>query len=202
MSRLVPATPALFASAELYARELVAAEVPALQVFLDANPEYFMSVNGRPPNPNEAQIEFEELPPPHLGFGRRWVAGVFDSPHELVGVAGVLSDLCAPRVWHIGLLILATRLHGQGLAGPLYMALEEWANRNGALWLRLGVVKGNARAEHFWSRHGFREVRVRVGIDTGGRVNDLRVLVKPLGNAGLAEYLELVPRDQPHSTLP
>ena len=49
------------------------------------------------------------------------------------------------------------------------------------------------------------EVRVRENIDTGGRLNTLRVMVKPLAAAGtsdLACYLASVPRDQPGSTLP
>ena len=56
---------------------------------------------------------------------------------------------------------------------------------------------------------GYAEVRVRENIDTGGRLNTLRVMVKPLPAAGnehlahyLARYLALVPRDQPGSALP
>jgi hypothetical protein len=73
---------------------------------------------------------------------------------------------------------------------------------NSALWLRLVVIEGNHQAERFWSKHGFREARTRIGVDTGGRVNNVKVLVKPLGDAKVAEYLERVPRDRPDSTLP
>ena len=38
---------------------------------------------------------------------------------------------------------IARRLHGQGLAGPLYHALESWMRGSGARWLRLGVVEGH-----------------------------------------------------------
>ncbi len=74
--------------------------------------------------------------------------------------------------------------------------------RAGARWLRLGVVEGNASAERFWARQGFQQVRTRAGVDTGGRVNTLRVLVKPLAAEPLAAYLALLPRDQPGSGLP
>jgi hypothetical protein len=63
-------------------------------------------------------------------------------------------------------------------------------------------VRGNARAERFWEGRGFRETRVRRGVDTGGRVNDVRVMVKALGDGLLAAYLDLVPRDRPDSPLP
>jgi GNAT superfamily N-acetyltransferase len=199
---LVPAAP-LFAAAGFHARKLQAHEVPRLQALFEANPEYFMAVNGRAPSPDEAQVEFDELPPPHLSYSRRWFAGLFDDASgELAGVAIVVSDLAAAGAWHIALFLLATRWHGRGVARALYEALEHWAARAGARWMRLGVVAGNARAEAFWARQGFVEVRKRLGVDTGGLINDVRVLVKPLGALRLEDYLERVPRDRPGSTLP
>jgi GNAT superfamily N-acetyltransferase len=192
----------MFESSTLYGRELVASEVPILQALFVANPEYFLAVNGRLPGSNEAQTEFEEMPPPHLAFTKRWFAGLFDRSHELAGVAIIVSDLGASEVWHIGLFLLATHLHGSGAASDIYVALEAWMLRSGAKWLRLGVVEGNLRAARFWSSHGFREVRIRLGVDTGGRINDVHVLIKPLGGSGLAEYLERMPRDHPESQLP
>jgi GNAT superfamily N-acetyltransferase len=192
----------LFESAGWHARELCAAEVPRLQALFDANPEYFVTVNGRLPNPDEAQVEFDELPPPYLSFTRRWFAGLFDPTGDLAGVAIVVSDLGAEGVWHLALFLVATPLHGQGVAGRLHAALECWVARSGARWLRLGVVEGNARAERFWARRGYVEVRRRLGVDTGGLINDIRVLVKPLADGDVAEYLERVPRDLPDSTLP
>jgi GNAT superfamily N-acetyltransferase len=196
-----PAQP-IFESAAFYARELVASEVPLLQALFDANPEYFLRVNGRTATPDEAQVEFAETPPPHLTYTKRWFAGLFDRRHGLVGVALVVSDLCAARVWHIALFLVATRLHGTGAASEIYLALEGWMRRSGARWLRLGVVQGNAAAERFWTRHRFEQVRIRPGVDTGGRINTIRMLVKPLESFDLASYLVLVPRDHPDSPLP
>jgi RimJ/RimL family protein N-acetyltransferase len=197
-----PTPPVLFSSADVRVRTLGADDVPRLQVLFDRNPEYFRAVNGRHAAPDEAQTEFDERPPAHLSYRDRWFMGLFDRSDELVGHAGVLSDLMAPGIWHVGLLVLATRLHGRGVAVPFHAAMEAWMRAGGARWLRLGVVAGNARAERYWDKVGYREVRVRAGIDTGGRINDIRVLVKPLYGQPLAEYLELVPRDRPDSALP
>lgn len=194
--------PPLFQTLGIVARELRADEVPLLQALFDANPEYFVAINGRRADADEAQREFDELPPPHLGFTRRWLTGLFDRTDVLQGVAIVVSDLSAPAVWHIALYLFATRLHGSGTAREVYAALEDWVTRSGAQWLRLGVVAGNARAERFWHDRGFREVRVRDGVDTGGRTNRVRVLAKPLGAKGLDDYLALVARDRPDSPLP
>lgn len=198
---LAPGAP-LFASAHFAARGLVEADLPRLQALFEANPEYFVAVSGRPPGPDAARVEFDDRPPPHLPWTRRWFLGLHDGAGAMVGVADVVSDLSAPGVWHIALFLLATPLHGTGAAHEVYAALEGWIAGSGARWLRLGVVRGNARAERFWQGRGYRETRVRGGVDTGGRVNDVRVMVKALAGGTLAEYRDLVARDRPDSPLP
>jgi GNAT superfamily N-acetyltransferase len=196
------ASETVFSSPDLQARVLLADQVPLLQALFDANPAYFDLVNGRPARDYEAQCEFDENPPEHLGWTRRWFLGLFQPDGTLAGVAVVVSDLCAPRVWHLALYLLATRLHGCGAAQRTYDALEAWVRRQGARWLRLGVVMANARARRFWQRQGFVPLRLREGVDTGGRLNDIHTACKPLDGGSIDEYLRLVPRDAPGSTLP
>ena len=122
-----------------------------------------------------------------------------DDANQLVGMASLVSDLLAANVWHIGLFMVATARHGNGDAQSLYRDLEEWVVRSGAEWLRLGVVEGNSRAERFWLRAGFVEVRKRGPLEMGTRVNTIRVMAKPLAGGALTQYLALVTRDQPES---
>jgi RimJ/RimL family protein N-acetyltransferase len=199
-----PGEPVLFESPEFVARVLGSDDLPALQALFDENPDYFIAINGLPARPDDAQRELDELPPPELAFGGRWVAGLHErGTGRLAGVVNVLSDFMAPGVWHVGLLFVATRWHGSGAAQRAYRALERWMQHGGATWLRLGVVDGNRRAERFWARQGFTEVRQRTGVDTGGRLNTVRVLLKPLAvDSDLAAYLAAVPRDRPDSELP
>jgi len=63
--------------------------------------------------------------------------------------------------------------------------------------MRLGVVVGNTRAERFWSRCGFLPVRLREGYVIGRQTNVVAVLVKPLADRTLQDYLALVARDRP-----
>jgi GNAT superfamily N-acetyltransferase len=192
----------LFETPRFRVRELGRDAVPAVQALFDANPEYFVTVGGRAPRPDEAQVEFDELPPDHLSYTRRWFGGVFGRDGALEGVVIVVSDLSAPAVSHLALFLVATRLHGSGAAAEVYAALESWIVRSGAHWLRLGVVAGNARAERFWQQRGFDEVRQRFRTEDDGRTNTIRVLVKPLRGGSLDDYLRLVPRDRPDSSLP
>ena len=195
-------TPPLFQGPGWRVDALTAAQVALLQALFDANPGYFQAINGRRAAPDEAQTEFDELPPPHLPFRQRWVGGVFDNAGTLVGTLLVVADLGTVGVWHIALLLIDQVRHGSGLAAQVVAGLQHWAVAQGAQWLRLGVVVGNARAERFWQRQGFQPARLRRGVDTGGRLNDVQVMVKPLTGGTLATYLRLVPRDHPDADLP
>jgi predicted N-acetyltransferase YhbS len=125
--------------------------------------------------------------------------GFLEAHGTMKAMASVVSNLLAEEVWHLGLFIVATSLHGNGTAHELYRGLESWMRANGARWLRLGVVDGNRRAERFWQRHGYAELRRRSGVQMGERVNDVRVMAKALGGGTLSEYLGLVARDRPES---
>ena len=191
--------PPLFTAGRFRCVELVAQDMSALQTFFEANPEYFHSVSGTPPGPDEALNELED-PPPDLPFSRKWLLGFIDDAGGIHGMANVLADFLGTGVFHIGLFIVASPLHGTGAAGSMYDALERWLAARGAAWLRLGVVKGNAKAERFWHKAGYVEVRERAGIAMGARVNTVRVLVKPLGSERrIDRYLAVVARDRPES---
>ena len=66
----------------------------------------------------------------------------------------------------------------------------------GARWLRLGVVRGNARAERFWEKAGFVDVLERREYAQGSKRHTLRVMAKPLAGGTLDEYRMIVPRDR------
>jgi GNAT superfamily N-acetyltransferase len=198
MAQLTPRdAPCLFSVNGLAAVELAAGDVPALQAFFEENPLYLESVEGRPPGPDEGRGEFESRPPPEFPFTRRWLVAFVDDSRTIIGIADFLADSLAAGVWHIGLFVIATARHGSGDAQRLYAALENWMRSQGAGYLRLGVVRGNARAERFWARMGFVEVRTREGVAMGRRVNTLRVMAKVLGDGSLERYLQLVARDRP-----
>jgi GNAT superfamily N-acetyltransferase len=190
--------PPLFEGDGWVVRPLCAHEVPALQAFFERNPTYFLEVEGRPPGPDAAQTEFDDLPPAEIRYDRLWLLGLFDrQTGELAGMLSLLSAFMAGPVWHLGLFIVADRLHGTGTAARVMAALEDWLRAQGAGWLRLGVVLGNQRAERFWWRQGFVELRQRGPIEMGLRQNRVRVMVKPLAGGALADYLAMVERDRP-----
>jgi GNAT superfamily N-acetyltransferase len=193
----VPVT--LFIAGPFRAVEIGPGDVARLQEFYERNPEYHVIVSGEPPRPNEAQEDFDQKLPEGWPFTKRWIVGFFDERDDMAGVFDGISDLFAPGIWHIGLFMVATPLHGRGAARDLYLALESWMRGNGARWTRLGVVVGNAPAERFWERCGYVDVRKREGYQIGKQVNTLRVMMKPLAGGSVEDYLAIVARDRPDS---
>ena len=177
--------------------ELTSEHGAKLQVFFDANPQYFLAVNGEPAGLAEAHEEIHGEPPAGWSFTKKWLVGYVNSGSAIVAMANVTSDLLAFGVWHIGFFIVATERHGSGDAQALYRGLESWACTNGANWLRIGVVQGNSRAERFWESLGYIQTRTRGGVEMGKLTNTLRVMVKSLAGGTVEQYLALVERDRP-----
>jgi GNAT superfamily N-acetyltransferase len=193
-------TAALFVAERLRAVELGAEDAAELQRFFDENPEYCVIVSGEGPHASEATDELGRPLPEGWPFTKKWVIGFVDEAGSLIGMADVVSDLLARNVWHIGLFVIATRLHGTGVAQRLFAHLERWSQEHGAQWLRLGVVEGNARGECFWQRCGFVETRKRDGVQIGARTHTIRVMFKPLAGGSLRDYLALIARDRPDAS--
>lgn len=177
--------------------ELASGDEAELQRFYERAPDYFITVNGEPATPTQASEELQEPLPAGWTCRRMYWLGYRDPEGRLVAVVNIAADLLALGVWHIGLLLVDARLHGSGLAQRLHADLEVWAVRNGARWFRLTVVIGNTRAERFWPRLGYVQVRTREGVTMGRQLNNVSIQVKALASGRVDEYLALVERDRP-----
>ena len=187
----------LFAWSGGRALEATEADIPAVQAFWTASPEYLLQVEGHAPRADEGAVlvRDRELPAEftcsrvHVFLYRDW-RGAVD------GLGSMAVDLLVPGAWHLGLFVATTRLHGSGWAAQAYAATEAWALAGGARWMRLGVVLANPRGHAFWRRCGYVEVKRREGVTIGQRTHTLLTMIKPL-RAGLDEYLAQVERDRP-----
>lgn len=182
------------------------ADAPALQRFFDDNPLYFETVTGQPAQPGDAAAELQERPPEgwpytavwRIGFQRVEAPAAGPAPAASIdAMAHIVADLLAPGVWHLGLFIVATAWHGRGAAPLLHDGLSRWAIGQGARWMRLGVVVGNARAERFWAACGYQRVARRTGIPAGARLNDVTIMARALTGEPIDRYFALIERDRP-----
>ena len=186
---------ALFRAGPVRAIEAREEDLPRLQSFFEANPEYNLIVEGEAPGRDAARSLWDARPPNVWPYREKRVLLFADDMGEVVGVADVIADLFVPGVWHIGLFIVATWLHGTGTARAIYDGFEAWMAAGGARWARLGVVTGNARAEKFWEKLGYLDLYRRAST-MNKRENTVRAMMKPLAGGGLAEYLRLVDHDR------
>lgn len=189
----------LFSVRNYHALELSVEDIPTVQNFLESNPEYFYIAEGASPTSIQAKEEFESELPQGWAYSKKWSIGIVREDDVMEAFATLVSDLFAPGVWHIGLFLLSTANHGQGLATEMYEGLERWLQASGARWVRLGAIEGNARAERFWKRNGYVQARRRLNVQMRERTQTLSVMVKPVGAVGLNTYFELVARDCPEA---
>ena len=187
----------LFRAGEIRAICLTLDDAATLQLLFDENPDYFLAVSGQVARPDAAKEQLAGDVPEEFSYTRQLAIGFIDAAGRLIAVADLVSDLLAPGVWHIGLFMVASDQRRQGLGSRLYEALENWVEAAGARWIRLGVVIGNNVAERFWNARQFNQMMVRHDVLMEGKLNDVRVMVKPLGDNQLSEYRTLVGRDQP-----
>lgn len=176
--------------------EATEADIPAIAAIYAESPEYLRMVEAREPGPEDAAEVLSAAPPPEFSYSDHYALLLRDASGCVDGLAMVATDLPAVSVWHLGLFVAATRLHGSGFAQAAHAAYEQWARRSGAQWLRLGVVTQNERGIRFWQRQGYTEMRRREGIAMGALTNTVILMAKPLAGGSWDEYLQLVPRDR------
>ena len=140
-----------------------------LQRFFEENPEYFLPCPARGRMRTRRGRSSRSARRPDWPWDGKWTIRFVDADGAIAGAGRRRVEPPAPGVWHVGLFIVATRLHGSGRASDAFDALEGWIRDGGAQWLRLNVAVGNTRAERFWERTGFAEVRRREGVRTAGR---------------------------------
>ena len=186
-----------FTMGEFVAQAAQREDIADIQAFTESNPEYWLLTHGHPPAPDDAAANFDRRPPADMGYSEHLSFLVrHGSSREVVAQIDVAADLLAAGVYHLGFFMTATRMRGTGFAHRLYEAYEQWAIDRGARWLRLGVVELNRRAEAFWRRAGYLELKREDDYILGDRSHVLITMVKPMRGETLRDYLDAVPRDR------
>jgi ribosomal protein S18 acetylase RimI-like enzyme len=93
---------------------------------------------------------------------RRWRRRLLDVPFNAVAVVDAVpvgqasgTDPDGSRRPELISMWVAPQVRGTGVADALVRAVEEWAQRSGAVALRLSVRATNERAMRFYERSGF-----------------------------------------------
>jgi GNAT superfamily N-acetyltransferase len=146
-----------------------------LRVFLEA-PSYTELVEGRSPSQEDVDDFFFGKPagtePAHKSvFG-------FLLEQDMIGCADVIRSYPTDDSIWIGLMLLSEVHQGRGHGKAALALLLEMARKWGYSTAQLAVVSSNPRAQAFWQREGFVEIR---RVSSPRFTGDLIVMQRSIG---------------------
>ena len=144
-------------SARFRVRRLVEADVPAVAALCRGNPLYYEHC---PPFVTEASIRADMAAlPPRKSLSDKYYLGFFDGD-ALAAVLDLIDGFPQPEIAFWGFFMLRAELQGRGLGTELVSGICGALRAQGFRAVRLGWVRGNPQAEHFWKKNGFLETGV------------------------------------------
>jgi ribosomal protein S18 acetylase RimI-like enzyme len=149
-----------FAIAGHRVAQLTLAHAPELQRLYERCTDYHFAHEGAPTRANAGEEELTSLPPGRTADDK-FSFGIYAADGELIGYAELFRNYPADAEWWIGLLMLDPDARGRGLGSEIVCNASAWAAENGARSIMLAVLESDERAQRFWIRQGFEEVRRR-----------------------------------------
>lgn len=143
-------------------RRLTEEELPALLALCEGNPLYYRHC---PPAPTaESLLGDLAALPPRRTLNDKYYLGFFEKG-RLAAVLDMIPGYPRPEIAFWGFFMLRAELQGQGRGTALVSELCAALAEMGYQAVRLGWVRTNPQAEHFWKKNGFTETGI--SYDTG-----------------------------------
>jgi GNAT superfamily N-acetyltransferase len=137
---------------------LSGSDAALLQELYERCSDYHEMEEGVPTRPGAAEHLLTALPPGKSPEDKH-VLGIQAPEGGLVGVVDLVRDYPAEGDWWLGLLMLDPAARAAGLGTRLFGEIERAVAAAGGTALHVAVLEHNVRAERFWRRVGFAEVR-------------------------------------------
>lgn len=138
------------------------ADVPSVYALCRRNTLYYQYC---PPFVTEDSIrkDMTTLPPKKTANDKYYV-GYFDS-HGLVAIIDFIMEYPDKDTAFIGFFMTDTSVQNKGVGSAIITDLCTYLPTIGISRIRLGWVKGNPQAEHFWHKNGFIETGITYETD-------------------------------------
>lgn len=138
-------------------RVMTEADIPAILALCLGNPLYYRHC---PPPVSEQTVRADLLAlPPRKGPEDKYYLGFYDGS-RLAAVLDLIAGFPDPEIAFWGFFMVDRDLQGAGVGSTLVTELCQALAGMGFQAVRLGWVRGNPQAEHFWKKNGFRELGV------------------------------------------
>ena len=105
-----------------------------------------------------------EALPPGKSLSDKYYVGYFRND-ELIAVMDLIAAYPNERTAFIGFFMTDTSVQNKGTGSELIAEACSFLRETGFTSVRLGWVKGNPQAEHFWHKCGFTETGVSYDTD-------------------------------------
>ena len=147
-------------------RRLTEAELPELLALCEGNPLFYQHC---PPAPSAESLleDLAALPPRRtlndkyfLGFFEREESGSAAEPGRLAAVLDLIPGFPKPEIAFWGFFMRRADLQGQGRGTALVSELCGALAAKGWRAVRLGWMRSNPQAAHFWRKNGFAETGI------------------------------------------
>ena len=152
----------------------------SIQTLFENCLDFMLLVDGRPAGNDAAEETFQDLPP-GKSLQDKFVFGIFDRQHKLVGLLEVVRGYPDNITWWIGLLLLSPESRSQGLGKQVLEGFVKYVSSNGGQVIMLGVVEENQRAYSFWESTGFEFVRKTEPKQFGNKIQTVSIMRRSLG---------------------
>ena len=138
-------------------RRLTTEEIPTVYALYRENDLYYQYC---PPFVTEQSImrDMQALPP-GKGMDDKHYIGYYDG-EEMVAVMDLITAYPDEKTAFIGFFMTAVQVQDMGVGSRLIQDLCDFLKSIGYEKIRLGWVKGNPQAEHFWHKNGFQETGI------------------------------------------
>ena len=132
-------------------RRLSGKDIPAILPLYEGNPLYFHHF---PPTPSAEGVrdDFSALPE-GKSLKDKYFLGFWEGD-ELVAVLDLIHGYPDDRTAFIGFFMMDRKMQGSGIGSGIVEDICSCLGREFD-FVRLGYVKGNPQAEHFWLKNGF-----------------------------------------------
>ncbi len=135
-------------------RRLTTEEIPSIYALCKRNDLYYQYC---PPLVTEQSImEDMRALPSGKEMCDKYYIGYYDG-EEMVAVMDLIAAYPDEETAFIGFFMTAVQVQNLGVGSRMIRDLCDFLKNIGYAKIRLGWVKGNPQAEHFWHKNGFQE---------------------------------------------
>jgi GNAT superfamily N-acetyltransferase len=159
-----------------YIRRFTGSDVAELQDLYERYADYHEMHEGFAIRPSAGADELA-MPPPGRTLEDKFSIGIHEPDGSLNAYLDILRGYPAANEWWIGLLMLDLKVRANGLGTHIFRAAQNWVSLQGGDAIYLAVLEENKRAERFWWRQGFAELRRQAHTsETGSKKSQVIVM--------------------------